>query len=300
MRRFFPLLCVFFALLPAAVRAEPVAVLWVHSSVREAKLTDGHRKAIVAYLNSYRGGGAFDVTYLRHGSGGQTAAALGAAVYDVIVVDAGNGRRMFSSGDLDAFRAFYASGKRNLLLDGTLLIRNTDYSSESNFPGVDGSSAALTVNEISEVARAGGGIIIGADHNNFQADANQVAGALVPGAGFTGRTNPSTDGEFFGDGLLSEVEPIRPVDLFRHWASIPSQGETSVGSFTDFEGRPVEFRALVAAADKPGGGRQRPYISATLDPGPARYSIDSTEVVQDSMPTRVGPGRAENRARSFR
>lgn len=292
------LLSLFLTILPVLLRAAPVEVLWVHSSVYEPKLTEEHRTAIVTYLNRYREGAAFEVTYLRHRKSGQTAAALSAARYDIIVVDAGNGKRVFGTGDLDAIRAHYAAGKRTVMLDGTLLIRNTGYSPESRFPGIDGSSAALTVNELSELAAHGGGILIGADHNNFQADANQVASALLPGAGFSGKTNPSTDGEFIGDGLLSAVEPIRPLDLFRHWASIPSQGETSVGDFTDFQGQPVVLQALVAAADKPGGGRQRPYISASFDPGATRHSIDSTEIVKDNMPTRVGPSRAENRARA--
>lgn len=276
--------------------AEPISVLWLNTIVGEPKLTTDHRRQIVNHLNGLDGGAKFRVKFIRQSSG-KAAVDLATNDYDVVVIDGGNPSTRYNSADLEALKRIYSGGKRVVMLDGTLTIRSTSYSSETRFPGVNGSSGALTANQIVSIHSAGGGFLIGADHNGFQRDANQVVRALIPEAKFSGRTDPSTNGEFIGNDLLSKVTPIVPLDLFRHWASIPSQGEVSVGSFTDFMGQPVELYALVEAADKPGGGRKRPYISVTFDPGTKRYALDSNEPVSDNMPTRVGPSRAENKAR---
>lgn len=290
MRRLLKLgLFVICALHVVAAQADPVKVLWIDSLANDPEVKASHRRTMVSYLNNLEGGAVFDVTYLKQSSAGTAAGIIGASNPLVIVVDSGNPRGQYNAADLDAFQRHYASGKRTVMLDGSLVIRSTGYTAETRFPGVNASAAAFLVNQILAIADNGGGILIGSDHDRYQADANQVANALIPGAGFRGTTDPSTDGDFIGDEVLNRAMPVIPIDMFRHWASIPSQGEVSVGTFTDFTGQPVELFALVEAADKPGGGRKRPYISASFNPGSKRYAIDSNEAIPDNMPTRYRP-----------
>jgi hypothetical protein len=183
------------------------------------------------------------------------------------------------------------------MLDGSFGIRSMRIpgTPQVDFPGAENSSAALLANQVSAIARAGGGVLIGSDHDGWQVGANAALRALVPDARFRGTTNPSTDGQFLGDLLLTGVLPVKPIVLLRHWESVPNQGEAPVGGFTDFAGAPVQLYALVEAADKPGGGRKRPYISASFDPGNKRFDIDSELApepeIPNNMPTRKGPPR---------
>ena len=255
---------------------------------------------MASYLDAFEGGGVFSVTYGLHSRQGDLANILSARNFDVIVVDATERRSRFGQADLDALRGHYASGKKALMLDGTLNIRFVTHDHLTEFPGASGSSAGLLVNQVASIAHAGGGILIGTDHDAFQTSANAAISALVPGARFRGLTNPSTDGAFIGKTLLAERVTVRANDVLEHWQTIPNQGEAPTGAFTDFLGGPVTFYALVEAADKPGGGTKRPYISASFDPGQKRTAIDSdlvtfdeplveeTPPLPENMPTRVG------------
>ena len=111
----------------------------------------------------------------------------------------------------------------------------------------------------------------------------------MPRARFSGRTNPSRDGEFIGNTLLNTAVSVRPLDILQHWEEIPSQAEAPVGQFTDFMGNPVTLHTLVETSDKPGGKAKRPYISASFAPGEGRTAIDSNaepDPPRDYMPTR--------------
>jgi len=141
------------------------------------------------------------------------------------------------------------------------------------------------VNQLALLADAGGGILIGADHDAWQTNANTALQALLPQARFRGTTNPSTDGQFIGDALLGHRVSVTARDILRHWEAVPNQGEAPVGDYTDFMGRPVTLYSLVETADKPGGGRKRPYISASVFPGAGTTAIDSDKSVFDNLPT---------------
>jgi hypothetical protein len=152
---------------------------------------------------------------------------------------------------------------------------------------VNNSSAYLTLNQIESLREAGGGVLIGTDHDRFQRAANYMLRAILPDAQFRNSTDPSRDGEFFGKVLLAQREAVKPLDLLQHWEAIPNQGQAPVGTFTDFEGRPVTLYTLVEASNKPGGGTRRAYISATINPGDDRVDIaeDAAPVI-NRMPTR--------------
>ena len=270
---------------PALAQGGPARVLWWNANPDEGHFKVGaHREAMADYLDAFGGGGMFSVDYGVQGRGGQLAQALSGRGYDVVILDATDRRSRFDAADLESLKGHYAAGHSALMLDGTLNIRNLNHNETTAFPGVGGATAALLVNQVAGLAARGGGILIGTDHDMFQTAANAALSALVPGARFEGLTNPSTDGEFVGRALLGERVPVTPRDLLLHWQSIPNQGETPVGTFTDFLGRPVTFPALGEAADKPGGGAKRPSLSASFAPGGERTAIDSDALAFDDPP----------------
>lgn len=252
--------------------------------------TSRHRQKMADYLGQYGDGKVFTVTYTRNLSGGGLAAALRGGQYDIVILDMANRRKRVNGADLQALQQFYQAGNRTLMLDGSFAIRSFSHNPTTNFPGRNGSSAAILVNQLSAMAQRGGGILIGTDHNIWQVNANAALAALVPGAQFRGTTNPSTDGDFIGVTLIGGRESIKALDLLRHWESVPNQGEAPVGTFQDFTGQQVVLYSLVETADKPGGGRKRPYISASYFPGDNRIPIDSEEEIFDNIPTHKSGG----------
>ena len=293
----------FSAAAPAMAQNGPVRVLWVDANPGYHNQKAHHRQAIADHLTRSGNGQTFASTFVSPVRPGTLARALGQGDYDIVVIDSTSRNSPFNAADLQALQAHYASGHRAIMLDGSLWIRSVDANPTTRFPGTNGSSGGLTVNQMAALAQAGGGTFIGTDHDDFQVAANAALGALVPGARFSGTTVPSTDGDFIGRSLLAQQVPVRAADILNHWQTIPSQGETPVGTFTDFMGQPVTFYSLVETADKPGGGRKRPYVSASFDPGGERTAIGSTDMpaieeapppepkvkLPDNMPTRKGP-----------
>lgn len=272
----------------SAASAQPMRVLWWDVSLPEAGNQPSNRQTMARFMDGYQGGALFDVEYVFEPRGGAFARHMAANPnYKMIVMTATNFNGVFNQADLDAFRSFYASGTKALMLDGTLGIRNYDRLSLTKWPGPNNVLANTLVNQMEALRLAGGGLLIGTDHGRFQNAANRVVAAILPQAQFTRTTDPSRDGDFFGEVLLAQKEQIKPLDLLRHWEAVPSQGQAPVGTFTDFRGQPVTLYTLVEASDKPGGGTRRPYISSTIDPGDTRYDIaeDAAPVI-NRMPTR--------------
>ncbi|MFK7744478.1 MAG: hypothetical protein AB8B47_05460 [Roseobacter sp.] len=270
--------------------AQQTRILWWDGSPPYSGATNARdREAMANYIAAFDGGGSYAATFKHSTRKNTLAPALAEAAYDIIVLDVTTTSANFSNQDLDALRAHYQRGKRALILDGTLWVRNSRNTRATTFPGPNGAGAALLMNQIKALADAGGGVLIGTDHREFQAGANQLLRALIPSAQFSGQTNPSRDGDFLGSVLLNTAVPVKPLDILRHWEAIPSQAEAPVGQFTDFTGAPVTLYALVETSDKPGGRAKRPYISASFPPGDGRTAIDSNsdpEPVKNTMPTR--------------
>jgi hypothetical protein len=284
----FLLTLVISVLIAAMSHAEPMRVLWWDVSLVESRNKPANRETMARYVQSFKGGARFRVDYMFEPRRGAFARHMQANPgYQIVIVTAANNNGVFNSADLDAFRAFYASGYKTLMLDGTLGIRNSDVRELTKWPGVNRSSANMLINQMEALRKAGGGLFIGTDHGRFQRSANQALGAILPRAQFSRVTNPSRDGDFFGDLLLAEETAVKPLDMLRHWEAIPNQGQAPVGTFTDFLGMSVTLHALIEAADKPGGGVRRPYISSTIDPGSARVKItEDAPPVINRMPTR--------------
>ncbi|MDR9393140.1 MAG: hypothetical protein RI571_02320 [Roseovarius sp.] len=268
-----------------AAGAEAARVLWWDGSPPYPNATNAaDREKMARFLDGYGGGGVFDVTFRHSRRQGALAMQMDGQGYDIVVLDVTSKTVPFGAGDMAAVRAFYRGGKRALILDGTLWIRSTRTTPETRFPGPNGAAGALLVNQVMALKEQGGGLLVGTDHDEYQAGANRIVDALLPGVAFSGRTNPSRDGDFVGDVLLRQVESARPIDILRHWESVPSQAEAPVGTYRDFMGNAVTLHALVETSDKPGGRQKRPYISASFPPGDRRTAIDS-----DTAPEPEGP-----------
>jgi hypothetical protein len=279
-------------LLAASSAGAQTRVLWWDGSPTYDGATNSRdRQALASYIDAFGGGSLYDVTFRSTTRSGELSQTLAGQAFDILVLDVTTTARNFTSADLDALRRHYQSGKRALMLDGTLWIRNTRPGPMTVFPGPNGASAALLMNQIRALENAGGGILIGTDHLEYQAGANQLLAAILPEARFSGRTDPSRDGEFLGDVLLSAAVPVKPLDILRHWEEIPSQAEAPVGNFSDFMGNPVTLHALVETSDKPGGRQKRPYISASFTPGEGRTAIDSNAAPEPEPPPNLMPTR---------
>lgn len=266
----------------SAAQAAQFNVLWWDSTPDYyGRSPNSLRQEMSDYLTTFNGGTLFQSTYVGSETPGTLATHLGANTdYDVIVFDATSYSEKFNAADLSAVRSFYQT-RRNVLLDGTLYIRSANGSPYTNFPDFNDALGIFTANEVKALATRGGGIMIGTDHtdswHSYQVDANQILGAVIPGAAFTGLTIPSTDGEFTGTELLTTAGLVAPADVFHNWTSAVSQGVPPTGNFTDFLGNPVTLYSQVNVADQPGGGPRLPYISSSFAPGGGPVLINSPE-----------------------
>lgn len=266
------------SLLATAAAAAPAKVLWWDSTpVYGGQAPDSARQKMSDYLSAFDGGSVFASTYVSSEVGGTLAAHLASNSYDVIIFDATSSSTKFNAADLEAVRSFYAAGKKNLLLDGNLYVRSISFNETSNFPGINGSTGKFTANEVYALAKRGGGIMVGTDHEGFQVDANQIVGSLLTGAGFSGITTPSTDGVYTGTELLTGLANVAPADLFAHYSSIPSQGVAPTGTFTDFLGNQVTLYSQLNVANYPGGGQRFSYISTSFSPSGGDVDIDDPD-----------------------
>jgi hypothetical protein len=255
------------ACVAGAAIADPIKVLWWDSTPSYgSQAPDALRQEMSDYLTAFGGGAVFSSTYVGSEVAGTLAAQLASNTYDVIVFDATSAAQKFNAADLAAVKAHYETNS-NVLLDGDLYVRSISYNASSDFPGPNGAMGGLTANEVYQLGIRGGGIMIGTDHNCCQTDANQILGAVIPGAAFSGNTTPSTDGVFYGSDMLNSVAAIAAADVFSHWDSIPSQGIAETGAFVDAFGRSVTLYSQVDVADKPGGGPKYSYISTSWAPG---------------------------------
>lgn len=249
-------------------RAASFSVLWWDSTRNNhGPIGDIFRQEMSDFLNEFDGGELFDSTYVSSKIGGKFATHLESNSYDVIVLDSGNPFvGVFNEVDRTALQEHYSSNS-NLMLDGSLLIRSLDRVPETDFPGTNGALGGFLANQVYQLAERGGGTLIGTDHNAFQPDGNKMLSAVVPDAAFSGITNPSTDGVFYGTDLLNSATSVAPINIFNHWSSIPSQGVSPTGDFIDFLGNDITLYSQVDVANKPGGGPKLSYISTNWEPG---------------------------------
>lgn len=265
------------SLAASGAQAAQFSVLWWDSTPDYGlQASNSLRQEMSDYLTTFNGGTLFQSTYVGSETPGTLAAHLGSNSYDVIVFDATSSQQKFNAADLSAVQSFYQT-RSNVLLDGTVYIRNINYNASTDFPGPNDAFGIFTANEVKSLATRGGGIMIGTDHDCCQTDANQILGAVIPGAAFSGNTTPSTDGEFTGTELLTTAGPVAPADIFYNWSNVPSEAIAPTGNFTDFFGNPVTLYSQVNVADQPGGGPRYSYISTSFPAGGGPVVIDDPQ-----------------------
>lgn len=273
--------------LTGTASAAPYNVLWWDSTQDYGgQNAPALRQEMSDFLTNFSGGTVFSSTYVRSRVGGALATQLSSVAYDVVVFDSTSTSTPFNAADRTAIRNFYSAGNRNLLLDGSLYIRSINFNADTDFPGPGGGMGVLTVNEVFELAKRGGGIMIGTDHNCCQVDANDILNTLVPGAAFFGIEGPSTDGVFFGTQLLNNAAATAPINILTHWATEGSQGIPPLGDFVDFESNPVKFSSQVSVAPNV-GGTKTPRITTSFLPSAGTTDIDD-ELPPDTDPPETG------------
>ncbi|MDJ1184638.1 PEP-CTERM sorting domain-containing protein [Roseofilum casamattae] len=266
--------------LEGRANAASFSVLWWDTTNRDdTRFTDSIRKEIPDFLDAFTvdGEDIFETTYMSHRTPGELANHLDLHTYDAIVLDTDYRSPPFPFGveDREALKEHYKN-KSNLILDGSLLIRSMDFWPQFDFPGPNNAFGHLTANQVYTLVKKGGGMMIGTDHAIHHADANFMLDAILPGAEFSGVTNPSTDGVFYGADFLNNVASVVPMDIFNHWSSMPNQGIAPTGDFIDFLGNPVTLYSQVDVADKPGGGEKYSYISTSWKPDECTTAVTGT------------------------
>ena len=113
-----------------------------------SEVTTRHRQQMAEYLDQYDGGQLYDVTYTRNLRGGSLAEALRGAQYDILILDMANRRQRMNVADVQALQAVLSVRHQSLMLDGSFAIRNINHNPTTRFPGRNGSSAGILVNQI--------------------------------------------------------------------------------------------------------------------------------------------------------
>ncbi|MBP0030422.1 PEP-CTERM sorting domain-containing protein [Roseofilum sp. Guam] len=269
--------------LEGKANAAQFSVLWWDTTPwYHGVLADKRRQEMSDFLDDFGGGDIFDTTYISHKTGGGLQAHLASHSYDVVVLDSQyhpsySPTFPFNSADQEALKQHYTQ-KSNLMLDGSLTIRNLKHNLLTDFPGPNNAFGNFTANQVYALARRGGGIFIGTDHDAFQGDGNYMLDGLFPEqpAKFSGITYPSTDGIFYGADLLDSAVAVAPNDIFAHWDSISTQGVAPTGDFIDFLGNSVTLYSQVDVANKPGGGPKYSYISTSWKPDECETAVTGT------------------------
>ncbi len=267
--------------------AAPFNVLWFDATPDWGGQAPNALRQEMADSLTATPGDVFAATYVDGPFAGSLATALGSGSYDVVVIDATTSGGAFNAADIDALRSFYEAGNKNLLLDGSLYIRNISYSAETDYPGPLSAMDNFTRNEVHQLATRGGGIFFGTDHNCCQSDINQLLNGILPGAGFSGVASPNTSGTVYGTQLLDSIDPVAPLGLLNHWSTEGTQGIPPVGTFADFLGA---SRTLYTQVDFPnlGGTGRFPFVTTSWEPG------EGTIIITDPDPPDPGdPGDPE-------
>jgi len=159
------------------------------------------RSSIADFIDNYEDGNVFDVDFVQTHVSGDLASFLNAKpvdYYDQIWFDTTIYRSsLLSAADLDALNIWSANKQTEFILDTSFFQRNKTSNT------ISASAGALTVNQALALNDAGGGILIGTDHNSFAYTANQVLANFGFDELFTGVHIITSNGSFVGDQLLA-------------------------------------------------------------------------------------------------
>ncbi len=259
-------------------QAAPFNVLWFDATPEYGGQAPNAYREEMANSLTATPGNVFTATYVDGLAAGSLAVALSANSYDVVIIDATGAS--VNSADVDALRAFYESGKKNLLLDGSLYIRNIEFNAETDYPGPASAMDNFTRNEVHNIASRGGGIFFGTDHDCCQGGINQLLAGILPDAQFSGVASPNVNGTVYGTQLLNSIDPVAPLGLLNHWSSEGTQGIPPSGTFTDFLGA---SRTLYTQVDfpLPGTSQRFPFVTTSWQPGEGQIIITDPDPPDD-------------------
>ena len=225
LKRFLPFVLLQFALIFPAEAAENI--LYLNSTRGRGTGNLGNfRGAIADTLDNYEGGNVFAVDFVQTHAAGDLATYLsGPTVYDQIWFDTSIfNTSLLNAADLAALNAWAANDQPEFILDSSFAIRNRLTNTLSD------SAAAVTINEALALRDAGGGILIGTDHNSFAHTANQILNNFGFDGLFTGIHFITDNGAFVGD-LLLQPEPVG-ADFFPNHLQGLSTSNVPIGTHT--------------------------------------------------------------------
>jgi hypothetical protein len=181
-------------------------ILYLNSTRGQGTSNKGaFRKPIADALDNYSDGTIFDVDFVQTHVPGRLASWLDSKAvgyYDQIWFDTTIYQTsLLNQADLTALNTWAAHKQPEFILDSAFFYRNKESKTLTN------SAAAATVNQALALKDAGGGILIGTDHNDFAYTANQILNNFGFDGLFTGSYNITPNASFVGN-LLLNPEPV--------------------------------------------------------------------------------------------
>ncbi|MEG4343116.1 alpha/beta hydrolase [Microcoleus sp. A003_D6] len=166
---------------------------------------EAFRGAIANTLENYQNGTVFDVDFVQThvpGSLGLSLNSKPVGFYNQIWFDTSIYQTsLLNAVDFGAINAWAANKQPEFILDSSFGFRNKETTT------LTPSAIAVTINQALALKNAGGGILIGTDHNDFAYTANQILTNFGFDGLFTGAENISANGSFVGD-LMLNPQPV--------------------------------------------------------------------------------------------
>jgi hypothetical protein len=163
------------------------------------------RGAIANTLENYQGGTVFDVDFVQTQDPGSLGSWLNAkpvGFYNQIWFDTTIYKTsILNTVDFGALNAWAANKQPEFILDSSFFYRNKETTT------LTPSATAVTINQALALKNAGGGILIGTDHDEFAYTANQILTNFGFDGLFTGSEIITANGSFVGD-LMLNPEPV--------------------------------------------------------------------------------------------
>ncbi|WP_293302271.1 MULTISPECIES: alpha/beta hydrolase [unclassified Microcoleus] len=187
---------------PPAQARSTTNILYLNSTRGFGTLNlENFRGAIANALENYQGGTVFDVDFVQTqvpGSLGLSLNSKPVGFYNQIWFDTSIYQTsILNTVDFAAINAWAANKQPEFILDSSFAFRNKETTT------LTPSAAAATINQALALKNAGGGILIGTDHNDFAYTANQILTNFGFDGLFTGVTEITANGSFVGDLMLN-------------------------------------------------------------------------------------------------
>jgi Alpha/beta hydrolase of unknown function (DUF1400) len=186
---------------PAQARSK-TNILYLNSTrgIGTGNLGD-FRGAIANTLENYQGGTVFDVDFVQTqlpGSLGLWLNSKPVGFYNQIWFDTSIYQTsLLDTVDFAAINAWAAHKQPEFILDSSFFYRNKETTT------LTPSATAATINQALALKNAGGGILIGTDHDDYADTANQILTNFGFDGLFTGSVEISANGSFVGNLLLN-------------------------------------------------------------------------------------------------